>query len=72
MDIWSSQYGVMMETVARSGVAMQDIVAIGITKGRDVLFDAVNAVVHGISEEKRNVLMDRAIYAQPEETDEEE
>ena len=47
-------------------------VAIGVTKGRDVLFDAVNAVVHGISEEKRNVLMDRAIYAQPEETDEEE
>ena len=35
MDIWSSQYGVMMETVARSGVAMQDIVAIGITNQRE-------------------------------------
>ena len=35
MDIWSSQYGVMMETVARSGVAAQDIVAIGITNQRE-------------------------------------
>ena len=35
MDIWSSQYGVMMETVARSGVAPQDIVAIGITNQRE-------------------------------------
>ena len=25
MDIWSSQYGVMMETVARSGVSPQDM-----------------------------------------------
>ena len=35
MDIWSSQYGVMMETVARSGVCVQDIVAIGITNQRE-------------------------------------
>ena len=35
MDIWSSQYGVMMETVARSGVALQDIAAIGITNQRE-------------------------------------
>lgn len=35
MDIWSSQYGVMMETVARSGVSVQDIVAIGITNQRE-------------------------------------
>lgn len=35
MDIWSSQYGVMMETVAKSGVTPQDIVAIGITNQRE-------------------------------------
>ncbi len=35
MDIWSSQYGVMMETVAKSGVAPQDVVAIGITNQRE-------------------------------------
>ena len=35
MDIWSSQYGVMMETVARSGVSPQDIAAIGITNQRE-------------------------------------
>ncbi len=35
MDIWSTQYGVMMETVAKSGVAMQDIAAIGITNQRE-------------------------------------
>ena len=35
MDIWSSQYGVMMETVARSGIALQDIAAIGITNQRE-------------------------------------
>ena len=35
MDIWSSQYGVMMETVARSGVCVQDILAIGITNQRE-------------------------------------
>ncbi|MBE7068513.1 MAG: glycerol kinase GlpK [Clostridiales bacterium] len=35
MDIWSSQYGVMMETVAKSGVRLQDIVAIGITNQRE-------------------------------------
>lgn len=35
MDIWSSQYGVMMETVARSGVSPQDIAAIAITNQRE-------------------------------------
>ena len=35
MEIWSSQYGVMMEAVAKSGVAPQDIVAIGITNQRE-------------------------------------
>ncbi len=35
MEIWSSQYGVMMETVANSGVSPQDIVAIGITNQRE-------------------------------------
>lgn len=47
-------------------------VAIGVTKGRDALLDAVNIVIHGISDEKRTVLMDRAIYAEPEETEEDE
>lgn len=35
MDIWSSQYGVMMEVVAKSGVSPQDIAAIGITNQRE-------------------------------------
>ncbi len=35
MDIWSSQYGVMMETIAKSGVAVKDIAAIGITNQRE-------------------------------------
>lgn len=35
MDIWSSQYGVMMEVVAKSGVSAQDIAAIGITNQRE-------------------------------------
>ena len=35
MDIWSSQYGVMMETLAKSGVSAADIVAIGITNQRE-------------------------------------
>ena len=35
MDIWSSQYGVMMETLAKSGVSKKDIVAIGITNQRE-------------------------------------
>ncbi len=35
MDIWSSQYGVMMETVAKSGVSVKDIAAIGITNQRE-------------------------------------
>jgi glycerol kinase len=35
MDIWSSQYGVMMETVAKSGISPQSIAAIGITNQRE-------------------------------------
>ena len=35
MEIWASQYGVMMEVVAQSGVHPQDIVAIGITNQRE-------------------------------------
>ena len=35
MEIWSSQYGVMMETVAKSGVSARDIVGIGITNQRE-------------------------------------
>ena len=35
MDIWSSQYGVMMEIVAKSGVSAKDIAAIGITNQRE-------------------------------------
>ena len=35
MDIWSSQYGVMMEVVARSGIDPEDIAAIGITNQRE-------------------------------------
>ncbi len=35
MDIWSSQYGVMMETFAKSGVDVKDIAAIGITNQRE-------------------------------------
>ncbi len=41
MEIWSSQYGVMMETLAKSGVLAKDIVAIGITNQREttILWD---------------------------------
>ena len=35
MDIWSSQYGVMMELIAKSGVVPKDIVAVGITNQRE-------------------------------------
>ncbi|MBQ8375396.1 MAG: glycerol kinase GlpK [Clostridia bacterium] len=35
MDIWSSQYGVMMEAVAKSGIDAKDIAAIGITNQRE-------------------------------------
>lgn len=35
MDIWSSQYAVMMEAVARSGVDPTDIAAIGISNQRE-------------------------------------
>ncbi len=35
MDIWSSQYGVMMEVIAKSGVSIEDIAGIGITNQRE-------------------------------------
>ena len=35
LDIWSTQYGVMMEVVAKSGVSPQEIAAIGITNQRE-------------------------------------
>ncbi len=41
MEIWSSQYGVMMEVIAQSGVAPEEIACIGITNQREttVLWD---------------------------------
>ncbi len=41
MEIWSSQYSVMMEVIAKSGVAVADIAAIGITNQREttILWD---------------------------------
>lgn len=41
MEIWSSQYGVMMEAVAQSGVSAEEIAGIGITNQREttVLWD---------------------------------
>ncbi len=35
MEIWSSQYSVMMEVIAKSGVSPKDIAAIGITNQRE-------------------------------------
>ncbi|MBE5753098.1 MAG: glycerol kinase GlpK [Clostridiales bacterium] len=35
MDIWSSQYGVMMEVFAKSGIEPQEVGAIGITNQRE-------------------------------------
>ncbi|MGN1052610.1 MAG: FGGY family carbohydrate kinase, partial [Candidatus Scatosoma sp.] len=35
LDIWSSQYGIMMEAIAKSGVSVADIAAIGITNQRE-------------------------------------
>ncbi len=35
MEIWASQYGVMMELIAKSGVSAVDIAAIGITNQRE-------------------------------------
>ena len=41
MEIWSSQYGVMMEAVAQSGASAEEIAGIGITNQREttVLWD---------------------------------
>ena len=41
MEIWSSQYAVMMEVIAQSGVEAADIAAIGITNQREttILWD---------------------------------
>lgn len=35
MEIWSSQYGVMMEAIAQSGIMPKDIAGIGITNQRE-------------------------------------
>lgn len=35
MEIWSSQYAVMMEVVAQSGIHVSDLAAIGITNQRE-------------------------------------
>ena len=35
LDIWSSQYGVMMELLAKSGIVPRDVAAIGITNQRE-------------------------------------
>ena len=35
MDIWSSQYGIMMEAIAKSGISVEDIASIGITNQRE-------------------------------------
>ena len=42
MEIWSSQYAVMMEIIAQSGVDVADIAAIGITNQREttIVWDA--------------------------------
>jgi len=42
MEIWSSQYAVMMEVIAQTGVAPGDIAAVGITNQREttILWDA--------------------------------
>ena len=42
MEIWSSQYAVMMEIIAQSGVDIADIAAIGITNQREttIVWDA--------------------------------
>ena len=42
MEIWSSQYAVMMEVIAKSGVEVSDIRGIGITNQREttILWDA--------------------------------
>ena len=41
MEIWSSQYAVMMEVIAKTGVDPKEIAAIGITNQREttVLWD---------------------------------
>ena len=41
MEIWSSQYAVMMEVIAQSGIRAEDIAAIGITNQREttILWD---------------------------------
>lgn len=36
-EIWASQYGVMMELIAKSGIAVKDVKAIGITNQRETV-----------------------------------
>lgn len=47
-------------------------VAVGIAKDRDELLDAVNAVLHKISKEDRQAMMEKAVYAEPEDLDDDE
>ena len=42
-------------------------VAIGVKKGRTDLVDEINAVLHGISQEDRTLMMDYAVYEQPQD-----
>ena len=48
MEIWSSQYGVMMEVLAQSGVDPTEIAAIGITNQREttILWDRETGRAH--------------------------
>ena len=53
MEIWSSQYGVMMEVIAQSGVDPADIAGIGITNQREttILWDrATGKPIHNAIE----------------------
>ena len=47
-------------------------VAMGVSKGREILVETLNDILDDISVSDRNVLMDDAIYHQPDETEDEE
>lgn len=44
-------------------------VAVGVTKGRDFLLAAVNGALETVSDADRKAMMDRAVYAEPENLD---
>ena len=50
MEIWSTQYGVMNEVVAQSGVDVHDIAAIGITNQREttILWEKATGMLYNI------------------------